>query len=122
MKTLLFTLTLALMSFGAFALTSTAYACSSCGCMDTKQACNCGSKHVHGDKKCGCKSKAAHSHGDAKCGCDSKKMKKDKPCKVCEKSESAWNKKNKSSSMKDHSEKGSLTFKSRGSVNTGYNN
>jgi hypothetical protein len=104
MKTILFTLSLALIAFGAFAIApSTANACATCGCSEMKKSCDCGKDHQHGQKTCGCKDKKI----------------KMKPCKVCEKSEKAWNKKYKP--MKDHSEKGSVTFMSRGAIDDGFN-
>jgi len=121
MKTMLYTLSLAIIAFGGFAISSSAaYACHGCGCSEMKSSCNCAEKRQSNEKKCGCMKKASSTNKDATYRGKDKKAEK-KPCKVCEKSVKAWNKK-KSKSMIDHSEKGSVTFMSRGSVDTGYNN
>lgn len=115
MKTLLFTLTMALLTFGSFSTTSAFAHCGGCGegkvCEKTlgeKKPCV---KCLKSGKTCGCGDKSAKHKSHA-----------EKPCTKCEQSEAAWNKKNKAHRpLKDHSAKGSLTFKSRGTVDTGYN-
>lgn len=110
MKSVILTIAMAFIAFGAFG-TSTSYAhCGVCEasmksgemkpctkCMEAGKTCDCAKKK----KCCGdCGKKAHKDHGE-------------KPCKVCDKSEKAWNKKHKMhKSMRDHSEKGSLTIRS----------
>ncbi len=110
MKTLLFTLTMAFIAFGSFGTTTSFAHCGGCGegkiCEKTlgeKKPCT---KCLKAGKTCGCGDKKAKHHAE-------------KPCTKCADSESKFHARKKS--MTDHSEKGSLTFQSRGVVNTGYN-
>lgn len=114
MKTILFTLCMTIIAFASFGATSSYAHCGGCGtgktCEKTlgEKAKPC-TKCVKSGKTCNCASKKSHDHAD-------------KPCVKCAQSEKAWNKKNKSyKTTKDHSKKGSLTIKSRGAVDTGYN-
>lgn len=99
MKTVILTVAMAFIAFGAFSINNSAMACASCGCSEMKSECNCASKKEHNHAK--------------------------KPCTVCEKSEKAWNKKHKKhkahKSMQDHSEKGSLTIRSGSAEGSRYN-
>lgn len=117
MKTIILTLAMAFIAFGAFSINNAAMACSSCGCAEMKSDCNCAKKKemkpctkcLDAGKTCNCASKKSHSHAK-------------KPCTVCEKSDKEWNKKHKKhKSMHDHSEKGSLTIRSGSAEGSRYN-
>ncbi len=110
MKTLLFTLTMALIAFGAFGATKSYAHCGVCEASEKahemkKKPCT---KCLEKKKPCTKCMEKGRSTPCSKCMKCAEKN-KEKPCKICEQSERKWKSKK---SMMDHSAKGSLTIRS----------
>lgn len=111
MKTLLSTLTMAIIALGSFTITPAYAHCGMCKSSEKSHKMKPCEKSMKVGKTCGCSKKAKHDH-----------MKKDNPCKVCEQNDKRFEMNKEMTKGKyNRTEKGDYQVKSRGPRQSNYN-